>query len=88
MIHLSLLLASAVPTTLEWSPKVGLTMIICNILAIAIGKFTIKYQNAGPQMPSPKFFGGMGLPAVLGTTSLGHVIGAGVILGLASMGAL
>ena len=88
MIHFSLLLASAVPTTLEWSPKVGLTMLICNIVAIAIGKATIKYQNVGPQMPSPKFFGGMGLGAVLGTTSFGHLLGEGVILGLASMGAL
>ncbi|MFM7324940.1 MAG: photosystem I reaction center subunit PsaK [Nodosilinea sp.] len=79
---------AAVPTTLSWSPKVAAVMIVCNILAIAFGKFTIKYPNAGPTMPSPNLFGGFGLPAVLGTASLGHLLGAGVILGLANLGAL
>ncbi|MFM7527510.1 MAG: photosystem I reaction center subunit PsaK [Nodosilinea sp.] len=79
---------AAVPTTLSWSPKVAAVMIVCNILAIAFGKFTIKYPNAGPAMPSPNLFGGFGLPAVLGTASLGHLLGAGVILGLANLGAL
>lgn len=90
MIHTSLLmpLLAAVPTTLEWSPKVAVVMVVCNILAIALGKFTIKYPNSGPAMPSPNLFGGFGLPAVLGTASLGHLIGAGVILGLANVGAL
>ncbi|MEO0532702.1 MAG: photosystem I reaction center subunit PsaK [Cyanobacteria bacterium P01_A01_bin.123] len=86
MAYLPLL--AAVPTTLEWSPKVAIVMVICNVLAIAIGKFTIKYPSVGPALPSPELFGGMGLGALLGTTSLGHVLGAGVILGLASMGAL
>lgn len=63
-------------------------MIICNILAIALGKFTIKYPNAKPELPSPAFFGGMGLPALLGTTSFGHLLGAGAILGLANLGVL
>ncbi len=79
---------AAVPTTLSWSPKVAGVMIVCNILAIAFGKFTIKYPNVGPAMPSPSLFGGFGLPAVLGTASLGHLLGAGVILGLANLGAL
>lgn len=86
MTYLSLL--AAVPTTPEWSPKVAVVMILCNIVAIAIGKFTIKYPSADPQLPSPALFGGMGLPALLGTTSFGHLIGAGVILGLANIGAL
>jgi photosystem I subunit 10 len=63
-------------------------MIVCNILAIAIGKFTIKYPSADPQMPSPSLFGGLGLPAVIGTTSFGHLLGAGAILGLANLGVL
>ncbi len=79
---------AAVPTTLSWSPKVAAVMIVCNILAIAFGKFTLNYPNAGPAMPSPNLFGGFGLPAVLGTASLGHLLGAGVILGLANLGAL
>jgi photosystem I subunit 10 len=80
--------AGAVPATLEWSPKVAIVMIICNIIAIAIGKYKIQQPNVGPALPSAEMFGGMGLGALLGTTSLGHVLGAGVILGLASMGAL
>ncbi len=82
------LLAVAAPSTLEWSPKVAIVMIVCNILAIAIGKFTIKYPNEGPAMPSPNLFGGFGLPAVIGTTCFGHVLGAGAILGLANLGVL
>ena len=87
MFYLNSLLA-IVPTTVEWNINVGLTMIICNIVAIAIGKYTIKYMSEGPSLPGETFFGGMGLPALLATTSLGHIIGAGVILGLASSGAL
>ncbi len=85
---LMLAVSTSVPTTLAWSPKVALVMIICNIIAIAIGKYTISQPDIGPALPSPNMFGGMGLPALLATTSLGHVIGAGVILGLASSGAL
>ena len=84
----TLLLAAAMPATLEWSPKVAGVMIACNILAIAFGKFTIQKPNVGTPMPSANFFGGFGLGAVLGTTSFGHILGAGVILGLANMGVL
>ena len=83
-----MLLATSVPATLEWSPKVAITMIICNIIAIAIGKYKIQKPSEPPAMPSPEMFGGMGLPAVLATTSFGHLLGVGTILGLASMGVL
>lgn len=83
-----ILLAAAVPTTVAWSPKVGAVMIVCNILAIAIGKATIQNPSEGPALPMSGMFGGMGLPALLGTTSFGHVIGVGVILGLDSLGVL
>lgn len=83
-----MLIAAAVPNTLSWSPKVAVVMVICNILAIAIGKATIQMPSEGPQLPSPALFGGMGLPALLATTSFGHLIGTGVILGLANLGAL
>ncbi len=85
---ISSVLLAAAPTTLSWSPKVAIVMIICNIVAIAIGKFTIQQQNVGPALPSANMFGGMGLGALLGTTSLGHILGAGVILGLANVGAI
>lgn len=82
------LLAATVPATLEWSPKVAVVMILSNIVAIAIGKFSIQQPSVGPALPSPNLFGGFGLGAVLGTASFGHILGAGTILGLAYLGAL
>lgn len=81
-------LLAVAPTTLEWGPKVAVVMIVCNVLAIALGKATIAKPSDAPALPMPQFFGGMGLPALLGTTSFGHLLGAGVILGLANLGAL
>ncbi len=86
MIYMSLL--AAVPNTLEWSPTVAVVMVLCNVLAIAIGKFTIQNPSVGPAMPSPDLFGGFGLGAVIGTTAFGHLLGAGTILGLANIGVL
>ncbi|BEV36190.1 hypothetical protein CREGCYN_10020 [Synechococcus sp. M16CYN] len=63
-------------------------MIVCNVIAIGIGKATIKQPNVGAQLPSPAFFGGMSHAALLGTTSLGHIIGIGAIQGLAARGVL
>ena len=76
------------PATLTWSPKVALVMIVCNVIAIGIGKATIKYPNVGAQLPNASFFGGMSHAALLGTTSLGHIIGIGAIQGLAARGVL
>ncbi|WP_013325256.1 photosystem I reaction center subunit PsaK [Gloeothece verrucosa] len=88
MSSLLLAAASTVPTTLEWSPKVAIVMVICNIIAIIIGKFTIQKPDVGPGLPSPSLFGGLSLGALLGTTSFGHILGAATILGLANLGAL
>ncbi len=88
-MYSSLLLAAAqVPPTLEWSPKVALVMVIANIIAIAFGKATIKQPNVGPALPSPGLFGNLSFPALLATTSFGHILGAGAILGLANLGVL
>jgi len=87
LTHL-MLLAATVPNTPTWSPKIAIVMVLCNVLAIAIGKATMQMPSEGPQLPSPALFGGMGLPALLATTSFGHLIGTGVILGLANLGAL
>jgi photosystem I subunit 10 len=87
MLYLNTFFAT-VPVTVEWNTNVALTMIICNIIAIAFAKFTVKYPSADPQLPSPTFFGGFGLPAVLAATSFGHILGAGVILGLTNFGVL
>lgn len=87
MLYLPSLLA-VTPATVAWSPKVGLVMIICNILAIAIGKYGIQQPAVGLKLPSDEFFGGMSHGAMLACTSLGHVIGVGAIIGLATIGVL
>lgn len=88
MLETLLLIAADVPRTVEWSPLVGGVMVICNILAIALGKATMSNPGVGPALPNPDMFGGMGWPALLATTSLGHVIGFGAIIGLANIGVL
>mgnify|MGYP001800563844 FL=1 len=74
-----------VPNTVEWGPNVAIVMIICNLLAFGIGKQVIQVPDAGP---APGMFLGLGLPALLAVTSLGHAIGVGAILGLANIGGL
>jgi photosystem I subunit 10 len=81
------LVAVATPETFSWSPKVGLLMVLCNIFAIFLGS-KIFQAGQGTQLPNPKYFGGLGLEALLATTSLGHVIGFGVILGVGAAGLL
>ncbi|AKG24647.1 photosystem I reaction center subunit PsaK [Calothrix sp. 336/3] len=86
MLTTSLLAATAATTPLQWSPTVGIIMIICNIVAIAYGKNTIQQPSSEPALPSSQFFGGFGAPALLATTAFGHILGVGVILGLHYVG--
>jgi photosystem I subunit X len=69
----------------DWSPKVAAIMLVCNVLAFAFGRATIKKQNVGP---APNTFLGMSLAALIGSTCFGHIIGTGVIMGLTNMGVL
>ncbi len=89
MLDTTLLLTVA--KTASWSPSVGLIMVLCNLFAIAIGRFAIKNKGVGPSLPIelPDPFGGeFGLPELLATASFGHLLGAGVILGLGNAGIL
>ena len=81
-------LLALAPATLTWSPQVALVMIVCNVIAIAIGKATIKQPNVGLALPNPTLFGGLSHGAMLGTLSLGHILGIGAIQGLAARGVL
>jgi photosystem I subunit X len=86
MLSFTLLAAASIPHTPEWSPMVGIVMIACNIAAIAIGKVAIANPSAGPALPNPAMFGGMGLPALLATTSFGHILGFATLRILESYG--
>ncbi len=76
--------------TVEWNPSVGLTMIICNLVAIVIGYFAIQNTGKGPNLPVPQLASrkSFGVPELLATMSFGHILGAGLILGLANAGVL
>ncbi|MGF1513955.1 MAG: photosystem I reaction center subunit PsaK [Elainellaceae cyanobacterium] len=84
MINL-VFLADVPPPTPSWNLSVAAVMIACNVLAFALGRLTIAKPDVGPLSP---IFLGMGLPALLAVTSFGHIVGAGVILGLTNIGVL
>nr|YP_009315505.1 Photosystem I reaction center subunit X [Liagora brachyclada]SCW24163.1 Photosystem I reaction center subunit X [Liagora brachyclada] len=71
----------------NWSAQIAFIMITSNIFAIAMGRYAIQVRNIGPSVPIAGLQG-FGLTELLATTSLGHVIGAGVILGLRGTGLL
>jgi photosystem I subunit 10 len=81
---------AATPPTFNWSISVALIMVTCNLFAIAIGYYAIQNRGVGPALPVelPAIFTGFGIPELLATASFGHVLGAGVILGLANAGLL
>ncbi len=93
MIYSSLIFAiQSQSFSVEWSPKVAIIMITCNLVAIVIGYYAISKENRGqgPDFPIslPAIFTGFGIPELLATASFGHILGTGIILGLASAGML
>ena len=88
MIYPTLLLTAA--STGQWSPNIGIVMVVANLLAIAIGRFAIQKRGVGPRLPLevPGLFTGFGWPELLATMSFGHLLGAGTILGLSNAGVL
>jgi photosystem I subunit 10 len=78
------------PHTPTWSPRVAIVMIACNLFAIAIGYYAIQKRGQGPRLPVelPAIFTGFGIPELLATMSFGHLLGAGLILGLSNAGLL
>lgn len=78
---------SIMSTNSLWSIKVGLIMIISNLICIGIGRYAIKIRGLGPSIPILGLEG-LGLPELLATTSLGHIVGSGTIIGLRSINLL
>jgi photosystem I subunit 10 len=72
----------------DWGLTVGILMLLSIIVAIAIAKNNIDQPNVGAVPPSPELFGGFSIGAIIGTMCFGHILGAGVILGLSNMGVL
>jgi photosystem I subunit 10 len=82
-------MATLVPRTPTWSLGVASVMITANLLALVIGRYGIQQKGVSPALPFPlpKMFEGFGVAELLATASLGHIIGVGMILGLAQSGA-
>jgi photosystem I subunit 10 len=76
-------LLAVVPRTPEWSLTTALIMVIANVIAIAIARFSIKYPNVGP-----KLIGDFSVPAFIAAACFGHLLGTGAILGLANLGVI
>ncbi len=81
---------SAGPSTIEWNIYVGIVMILCNLFAFVIGYFAIQNTGKGPNLPIPQLASkkSFGVPELLATASFGHILGAGIILGLSNAGIL
>lgn len=70
----------------DWSFKIVIIMIICNIVVIVFVKFIVKYFSVGLVMFGFNFFGGFGVVGVLVIISFGYILGVGVIFGLVNLG--
>ncbi|MEB3175612.1 MAG: photosystem I reaction center subunit PsaK [Cyanobacteriota bacterium] len=85
-----LLLADLTPTTAPWSLSVGVIMSFSNLFAVLVGYFAIQKTGRGQGLPVPQLASKktLGMPELLATMSFGHILGAGLVLGLASTGVL
>ncbi len=91
MLSNIMILAEAAPiTTTSWNLSVGIIMITANLFSFIIGYFAIQKTGQGPDLPLPQLASKkkFGLPELLATASLGHILGAGIILGLSNGGLL
>lgn len=79
------MLVAFTQNTTHWSAQVSTIMIICNLITIGIGRYAIQVRGLGPSIP---IYGltGFGLTELVATTCLGHIVGAGTIIGLRSIG--
>lgn len=77
-------------STSPWSINTAIVMIVANLFSIAIGYYAIQNRGQGPKLPMelPAMFTGFGVPELLATLSFGHIIGAGLILGLSNAGVI
>ena len=88
MLYNSIL--AAIPHTEPWGLSTAIVMIVCNLIAVVIGRFAIANPGGGPDLPvgKPDLFRNFNLPELLATMSFGHILGAGAILGLTNAGAI
>ena len=91
MFSTLMILAETTPVlTSQWNLSVGVIMITANVFTFILGYFAIQKTGAGPDLPLPQLASKkkFGLPELLATASFGHILGAGIILGLSNAGLL
>ncbi len=90
MLYSPFFLAFVSQRSTDWSPSVGIVMSACCLFAVVIGRYAIQKRGVGPGLPvqGPALFKGFGIAELLATFSFGHILGAGMILGLTNAGLL
>ncbi|MBD2306291.1 photosystem I reaction center subunit PsaK [Chroococcidiopsis sp. FACHB-1243] len=89
MINTILLAATqpTVPNTISWSPQVALIISASSFLILLIASRSIKYPQVGAKLPVN--LPGLGSPSIgtfVASMAFGHVVGAGIVLGLSNLG--
>ena len=84
MLSTLLLVSSALPV----ASKSVFIMILCNVLVVIVGRFATPAVDEAEALPYKSFFLDMTLPQLIGTCSVGHILGAAVILGLRGTGSI
>jgi photosystem I subunit X len=80
MLHSTWLVAAAVPMSQSWSPTIAIVMVAANVIGVFAAMTS---KKAGPALA-----GGITIAQIVGGTCFGHVLGAGAILGLTSIGVI
>lgn len=80
-MNLALLLA-VTPQTATWSAKVASIMITSNVLCIVSTRYVTQAKNGNNSLSLAGSFATLSLPELLASTSLGHIVGSGIIIGL------
>jgi photosystem I subunit X len=81
---------AAIPHTEPWNFNTALVMIICNLVAVVIGRlivakpFTSKDLSLGVSILARNFTSG----ELLASFCFGHILGVGFVLGLTNMGVI
>lgn len=77
----TLLIAASVPATPEWDKSVAITISICCIIALLLS-LRISKPLVGPKLPILP----ISIPTFIAAMCFGHILGIGVVLGLANIG--
>nr|NP_045074.1 photosystem I subunit X [Cyanidium caldarium]O19902.1 RecName: Full=Photosystem I reaction center subunit PsaK; AltName: Full=PSI-K; AltName: Full=Photosystem I subunit X [Cyanidium caldarium]AAB82687.1 unknown [Cyanidium caldarium]WDB00201.1 photosystem I subunit X [Cyanidium caldarium] len=67
-----------------WNSSISIIMILSNIMAIVVGRYSIKVRGLKPPIAISQLKD-FGVPELLATMSLGHIIGVGSTIGLKTL---